>query len=254
MRYFISGSAPLSREMAEFFDAAGLTILEGYGLTESSAGSFVNRPGEVKFGTVGPPLPGVTVRIAEDGEILIGGHGVMRGYHGLPEETAEALRDGWLHTGDIGELDEAGRLRITDRKKELIKTSGGKYVAPQHLEGRIKAACPFLSHVVVHGDRRNYCTALVTLDPDVTGPWARAEGLPSDPAELCSHPRMREEVRRAIEAVNADLAGYETVKEFVILEGDFTVESGELTPSMKVRRREVEERYRDTLDSSTRVP
>ncbi|WP_068922913.1 AMP-dependent synthetase/ligase [Planobispora rosea] len=249
VRYFISGSAPLSPDMAEFFDAAGLTILEGYGLTESSAGSFVNRPQDVRFGTVGPPLPGVTVRIAEDGEILIGGHGIMRGYHGLPDETAEALRDGWLHTGDIGELDEAGRLRITDRKKELIKTSGGKYVAPQHLEGRIKAACPFLSHVVVHGDRRNYCTALVTLDADVVAPWARAEGLPSDPAELCSHPRMREEVRRAVDAVNAGLAGYETVKDFAILPGDFTVESGELTPSMKVRRREVEERHRDVLDS-----
>ncbi|GAA3446058.1 AMP-dependent synthetase/ligase [Planomonospora venezuelensis] len=254
IRYFISGSAPLSLEMAEFFDAAGLTILEGYGLTESSAGSFVNRPGNVRFGTVGPPLPGVTVRIAEDGEILIGGHGIMRGYHGLPEESAEALQDGWLHTGDIGELDEAGRLRITDRKKELIKTSGGKYVAPQHLEGRIKAACPFLSHVVVHGDRRNYCTALVTLDADVVAPWAQAEGLPSDPAELCAHPRLREEVRRAIETVNADLASYETVKDFAVLPADFTVESGELTPSMKVRRREVEERNRELLDSLYRNP
>ncbi|GII00220.1 AMP-dependent synthetase/ligase [Planobispora takensis] len=249
VRYFISGSAPLSLEMAEFFDAAGLPILEGYGLTESSAGSFVNRPGSVKFGTVGPPLPGVTVRIAEDGEILVGGHGIMRGYHGLPEETAEALQDGWLHTGDIGELDEAGRLRITDRKKELIKTSGGKYVAPQHLEGRIKAACPFLSHVVVHGDRRNYCTALVTLDPDVVAAWAKSEGLSEDPAELASLPALREKVRAAIEEVNSGLASYETVKDFAILPADFTVESGELTPSMKVRRREVEDRHKDVLDS-----
>ncbi|MGW4801153.1 AMP-dependent synthetase/ligase, partial [Nonomuraea sp. NPDC004297] len=167
IRFFISGAAPLSQEVAEFFDAAGLTILEGYGLTESSAGSFLNRPESVKFGTVGPPFPGTEVRVAVDGEILIKGRGIMRGYHGLPEETAEALEDGWLHTGDIGEVDEAGRLRITDRKKELIKTSGGKYVAPTYLEGRIKAACPYVSHVFVHGDLRNYVTALVTLDMDV---------------------------------------------------------------------------------------
>ncbi|WP_455432401.1 AMP-dependent synthetase/ligase [Thermocatellispora tengchongensis] len=248
IRYFISGSAPLSPEMAEFFDAAGMTILEGYGLTESSAGSFVNRPGQVRFGTVGPPMPGTLVRIADDGEILIGGPGVMRGYHGLPEETAAALHDGWLRTGDIGELDEAGRLRITDRKKELIKTSGGKYVAPQHIEGRIKAACPYLSHVVVHGDRRNFCTALVTLDPDVVLPWARAEGLPAEPSdlpELARHPRLRQVVREAVDAVNATLASYETVKDFAILPADFSVETGELTASLKIRRKEVEARNRE---------
>ncbi|MGI5270989.1 AMP-dependent synthetase/ligase [Nonomuraea sp. CA-218870] len=249
IRYFISGAAPLSQDIAEFFDAAGLTILEGYGLTESSAGSFLNRPDSVRFGSVGRPLPGTQVRIAEDGEILIGGRGIMRGYHGLPEETAEALRDGWLHTGDIGELDDEGRLVITDRKKELIKTSGGKYVAPTHLEGRIKAACPFLSHVFVHGDRRNYCSALVTLDMDVARPWAEAEGLPVDPEELRGHPRMREEVQKAIDQVNADQASYATIKKFAILSQDFTVETGELTPSLKVKRKAVEERYGETLDS-----
>ncbi|MDA0632615.1 long-chain fatty acid--CoA ligase [Nonomuraea sp. MCN248] len=249
IRYFISGAAPLSQDIAEFFDAAGLTILEGYGLTESSAGSFLNRPDSVRFGSVGLPLPGTQVRIAEDGEILIGGRGIMRGYHGLPEETAEALRDGWLHTGDIGELDDEGRLVITDRKKELIKTSGGKYVAPTHLEGRIKAACPFLSHVFVHGDRRNYCSALVTLDMDVARPWAEAEGLPVDPEKLREHPRMREEVQKAIDQVNADQASYATIKKFAILSQDFTVETGELTPSLKVKRKAVEERYGETLDS-----
>ncbi|WP_431908549.1 AMP-dependent synthetase/ligase [Nonomuraea jabiensis] len=249
IRFFISGAAPLSQDIAEFFDAAGLTILEGYGLTESSAGSFLNRPESVKFGTVGPPLPGTEVRIADDGEVLIGGRGIMRGYHGLPEETAEALEDGWLHTGDIGELDEAGRLRITDRKKELIKTSGGKYVAPTYLEGRIKAACPYASHVFVHGDRRNYVTALVTLDMDVVKPWAQAEGLPSDPEELREHPRVREEVGRAIDQVNADQASYATVKKFAILAEDFTVETGELTASLKIKRKAVEERHGKTLDS-----
>jgi long-chain acyl-CoA synthetase len=249
IRFFISGAAPLSRDVAEFFDGAGLTILEGYGLTESSAGSFLNRPESVKFGTVGPPFPGTRVRIADDGEILIGGRGIMRGYHGLREETAEALEDGWLHTGDIGELDEAGRLSITDRKKELIKTSGGKYVAPTYLEGRIKAACPFASHVFVHGDRRNYVTALVTLDMDVVRPWAEAESLPADPETLRGHPRMREEVGKAIDQVNADQAGYSTVKKFAILADDFTVETGELTASLKIRRKAVEERHGETLDA-----
>ncbi|MEQ4718571.1 long-chain fatty acid--CoA ligase [Nonomuraea sp. B19D2] len=249
IRFFISGAAPLSQDIAEFFDAAGLTILEGYGLTESSAGSFLNLPDSVKFGTVGPPLPGTEVRIADDGEILIGGRGIMRGYHGLPAETAGALEDGWLHTGDIGELDSAGRLRITDRKKELIKTSGGKYVAPTYLEGRIKATCPYVSHVFVYGDRRNYVTALVTLDMDVAGPWARAESLPEDPEKLRAHPRMREEVQKAIDQVNADQASYATVKKFAILAEDFTVETGELTASLKIKRKQVEGRHGETLDA-----
>jgi long-chain acyl-CoA synthetase len=248
IRFFISGAAPLNQDIAEFFDAAGLTILEGYGLTESSAGSFLNRPDTVRFGTVGQPLPGTQVRIAEDGEVLIGGRGIMRGYHGLPEETAEALEDGWLHTGDIGELDPEGRLTITDRKKELIKTSGGKYVAPTYLEGRIKAACPFASHVFVHGDRRNYCTALVTLDMEVVRPWAQAEGLPAEAEQLREHPRMLAEVEKAITQVNSSEASYATIKKFSILAEDFTVESGELTPSLKVKRKAVEARYGETLD------
>jgi long-chain acyl-CoA synthetase len=254
IRYFISGSAPLNQDIAEFFDGAGLPILEGYGLTESAAGSFLNRPESVRFGTVGPPLLGTEVRIADDGEILISGRGIMRGYHDLPDETAGALNDGWLHTGDIGELDDAGRLVITDRKKELIKTSGGKYVAPTYLEGRIKAACPYLSHVFVHGDRRNYVTALVTLDMEVVRPWAEAEDLPGDPDKLREHPRMREEVEKAVKQVNADQASYATVKKFAILASDFTVESGELTPSLKVRRKAVEERYADTLDAFYNQP
>jgi long-chain acyl-CoA synthetase len=250
IRTFISGSAPLSAQIAEFFDGAGMPILEGYGLTESAAASFVNRPASVRFGTVGPPLPGTEVRIAEDGEVQFRSRGVMRGYHGMPEETAQTLLPGgWLATGDIGELDEVGRLRITDRKKELIKTSGGKYVAPAPIEGRIKAACPYVANVVVHGERRNFCVALVTLDPDVVTAWANANGKPADLGVLAADPGLREEVAKAVKAVNVDLPSYSTIKDFAILPADFTVEAGELTASMKVRRKFVETKYADVLDA-----
>jgi long-chain acyl-CoA synthetase len=249
IRAFISGSAPLSAEIAEFFDGVGMPILEGYGLTESAAASFVNRPNSARFGTVGPPLPGTEVKLASDGEVLFRGRGVMRGYHKLPEETAATLLPGgWLATGDIGELDEVGRLRITDRKKELIKTSGGKFVAPAPIESKIKAACRFASNVVVHGERRNYCVALVTLDPDVAVAWAKAQGKSEDLATLAADETLRAEVRKAIDAVNADLPSYSTIKDFAILPADFTVESGELTASLKVRRKIVETKYADVLD------
>jgi long-chain acyl-CoA synthetase len=249
IRAFISGSAPLSAEIAEFFDAAGMPILEGYGLTESAAASFVNRPNSARFGTVGPPLPGTEVRIAEDGEVLFRGRGIMRGYHKLPAETATTLLPGgWLATGDIGELDEVGRLRITDRKKELIKTSGGKYVAPAPIESKIKAACRFASNVVVHGERRNYCVALITLDPDVVRAWAKAQGKSDDLAALAADETVRAEVRKAVDEVNAGLPSYSTIKDFAILPADFTVESGELTASLKVRRKVVETKYADVLD------
>ncbi|MFD5831411.1 AMP-dependent synthetase/ligase [Lentzea sp. NPDC060358] len=234
IRYFVSGSAPLAPEIAEFFSRAGITILEGYGLTESSAATFFNRPGMIRIGTVGPPVPGMEVKIADDGEVLLRGPGVMRGYHNRPEATAEALVGGWLHTGDIGELDDAGRLRITDRKKELIKTSGGKYVAPTRIESMINAASPYISNVIVHGDRRKYCVALVTLDPDTAG------GLSGKDAEA--------EVGKAVDTVNAQLARHETIKRFAVLENDFSVEDGLLTASLKPRRREIEKRYRDVLD------
>jgi long-chain acyl-CoA synthetase len=168
LRFFVSGSAPLSREISEFFHAAGILIVEGYGLTESSAGSFFNRPTRYKFGTVGLPMPGTEVKLApEDGEILIKSPGVMQGYHNQPDQTAEALTpDGWLRTGDIGEIDDDGFLRITDRKKDLIKTSGGKYIAPQAIESKLKAACPYIGQVIVHGDKRNYVTALIALEEE----------------------------------------------------------------------------------------
>jgi long-chain acyl-CoA synthetase len=250
LRFFVSGSAPLSREMAEFFHACGILILEGYGLTESSAASFVNLPHRYAFGTVGLPLPGTEAILAkEDGEILIKSRGVMRGYHGLTEANAETLHGRWLKTGDIGEIDEQGFLKITERKKDLIKTSGGKYVAPQLLESKLKAACPYLSQVVVVGNNRNFCTALVTLDPDAIEKWAKDAGIENLAyADLTKHGKVRAMVQGAVDATNAELARYETIKKFAILETDFSIESGELTPSMKVKRRVVEGKYEAIID------
>jgi long-chain acyl-CoA synthetase len=239
----------LSREIAEFFHGAGIVIAEGYGLTESSAASFVNRPEDFRFGTVGPPLPGVEVQIAADGEVLIRGRGVMRGYYNLPEATADALdADGWLMTGDIGVLDD-GYLKLTDRKKDLIKTSGGKYVAPQELEGKLKARSTLLSQVLVHGNNRNFVSALVTLSPEGAPAWARASGLEvSDYASLVAHPRVRAELESVVESLNKELPSHSTIKKFAILPRDLTQEEGELTPSLKVKRKSVETRYKAVLD------
>jgi long-chain acyl-CoA synthetase len=248
LRFFVSGSAPLARELAEFFHAAGVLILEGYGLTESSAASFVNRPDHYKFGTVGPAVPGTEVKIAEDGEILIKGRGIMRGYHNQPEATAEALDGRWLRTGDIGELDAEGFLKITDRKKDLIKTSGGKYVAPQMIEGLLKANCPYVSQVVVHGDNRNFVSALVTLDEDSVRGWAKGRGIEGDLGELSKRPEVTALVKAALDPINASLPSYATVKKFAILPADLTVESGELTTSLKVKRKVVESKYKAVLD------
>jgi long-chain acyl-CoA synthetase len=250
LRFLVSGSAALSRDIALFFHAADILILEGYGLTETSAGTFVNRPEDYRFGTVGIPFPKTEVRIADDGEVLLRGPGVMQGYHNLAEQTAEALdADGWLHTGDIGEMVDGRFLRITDRKKDMIKTSGGKYVAPQAIEVLFKGECALASQIVVHGDGRNYCTALVTLDPDSLASWAHHRSLTGDYAVLSQHPDVKAEVGRAIEAVNARINRWETVKDFRILDHDLTIEAGELTPSLKVKRRVVEDKHRDLLDA-----
>ena len=251
LRFFISGSAPLSKDIAEFFHAAGILILEGYGLTESSAASFVNLPDSFAFGSVGRPLPGTEVKIADaDDEIMIKGRGIMRGYWGLADVTAETLVDGWLMTGDIGEIGDDGNLRITDRKKDLIKTSGGKYVAPQFLESKLKALCPYVSQVVVHGNTRNFCTALVTLDPESLPAWAEDNGLGGKSmAELSEEPKVVAMVQAAVDQMNSGVASYETIKKFAILEQDFAVETGELTPSLKVKRKVVEEMYSAVLDA-----
>jgi long-chain acyl-CoA synthetase len=250
IRFFVSGSAALNREVQEWFHAADLLILEGYGLTETSAATCVNNPRATRFGTVGPPVPGSQVKIADDGEILIKGPGVMRGYHNLPEATAEALKDGWFATGDIGELDEQDYLRITDRKKDLIKTSGGKYVAPQKVEGVLKVASPHISQVVVHGDGRKYATALITLDPEAIEGWAKEQGLSySSFEELAGSREVHDLIEGQVAEANQSLERWETIKRFEILPSELSVEEGEVTPSLKVRRSAVEKKYADVLNS-----
>jgi long-chain acyl-CoA synthetase len=250
IRFFVSGSAPLSPEVQQWFYAAGLLVLEGYGLTETSAVSCVNNPRATRFGTVGPPIPGTEVSIADDGEILVKGPGVMRGYHNAAEATAEALKDGWFATGDIGELDEKGYLRITDRKKDLIKTSGGKYIAPQKVEGVLKAVCPYLSQVIVHADGRKYATALITLDPEAIEGWAKEQGLSySSVAELARSQEVHDLIDGFVAQGNQELERWETIKKFEILATELSVDEGEVTPSLKVRRKAVEKKYADVLNS-----
>ncbi len=250
IRFFVSGSAPLSREVAEWFDAAGMQILEGYGLTESSAASCVNMPFDYRIGTVGPPIPGMEAIIAADGEILLRGPGVMRGYHNMTEETEEVLTaDGWFHTGDIGELVD-GYVKVTDRKKDLIKTSGGKYVAPQKIETVFKAVSPYASQILVHGEGRKFVSALITLDEDTIGDWAQANGLGGKSVEeLSTDPAVRAMMSGYVDELNSKLERWETIKKFVILPRDLSVDDGELTPSMKVRRRAVEKMYKSELDA-----
>ena len=251
VRFFISGSAALSRDVAEWFDAAGIVILEGYGLTETSAGSTVNRPESYQFGTVGLPFPGTEIKIASDGEILLKGPGVMDGYNGLDKQTKETLvGDGWLATGDIGEVDADGRLRITDRKKDLFKTSGGKYVAPSFIEGQFKAVCPLASQMIVHGNERNYCVALITLDPDAVEGWAEQHDMAGRSYQaVVRSEAMRDTIADYVEELNTRLNRWETIKKFDILDHDLSIESGELTPSLKVKRKVVEDHYRDRLDA-----
>ncbi|MET9414744.1 long-chain fatty acid--CoA ligase [Streptomyces klenkii] len=250
LRACVSGASALPPDIGYFFAGAGIHILEGYGLTETSAASFVN-PGEAyRTGTVGKPLPGTEVRIADDGEILLRGPGVMAGYHRLPEKTAEVLEsDGWFHTGDIGELSPDGYLRITDRKKDLIKTSGGKYVAPTEIEGRFKALCPFVSNAVVHGADRNYCTALIALDEPTLMSWAAEHGLAGKPyAEVVADPRTVELIEGYVQRVNEGLQRWQTIKKFRLLPRDLDVEHGELTPSLKLKRPAVERRYQHLIE------
>ncbi|MEU6598797.1 AMP-dependent synthetase/ligase [Streptomyces flaveolus] len=250
LRACVSGASALSPEIGYFFAGAGIHILEGYGLTETSAASFVN-PGEAyRTGTVGKPLPGTEVRIADDGEILLRGPGVMEGYHKLPEKTAEVLEsDGWFHTGDIGELSPDGYLRITDRKKDLIKTSGGKYVAPAEVEGQFKAVCPYVSNILVHGADRNYCTALIALDEIAIQEWAKENGLEGKSyAEIVAAPQTVEMVDGYVRQLNAGLQRWQTIKKFRLLPRDLDVEHGEITPSLKLKRPVVEREYKHLIE------
>ncbi|KAB2594214.1 AMP-binding protein [Streptomyces arboris] len=250
LRACISGSAALAPDIGYFFAGAGVHILEGYGLTETSAASFVN-PGEAyRTGTVGKPLPGTEVRIADDGEILLRGPGVMQGYHNLPDKTEEVLEsDGWIHTGDIGELSADGYLRITDRKKDLIKTSGGKYVAPAEVEGQFKAVCPFVSNILVHGADRNFCTALIALDGPTILNWAAENGLEGKAyADVVAAPQTVELIDGYVQRLNEGLQRWQTIKKFRLLPRDLDVEHGELTPSLKLKRPVVEREYQGLID------
>jgi len=250
LRFAVSGGAPLSREIAEFFHAAGILILEGYGLTETCPVLTNNREDAYKFGSVGRPVPGVDVKIAADGEILGRGGNIAKGYFKKTEATREVfLEDGWFATGDIGRFDEDGFLFITDRKKDLIVTAGGMNIAPQNIENLLKGD-PFISQVMVHGDRRPYPVALITLNPEELAKFAREQGIMAgDPSVLAKHPKVVERVQRTVDHKNSELQSYAKIKKFVILPEDFTVENGALTPTLKVKRKVISERHRPVLDA-----
>ncbi|MCA0179914.1 MAG: long-chain fatty acid--CoA ligase [Actinobacteria bacterium] len=251
IRFFISGSAALNADVARWFASTGLLIAEGYGLTESSSAAFVNRLKAYKMGTVGWPIPGLECQIAEDGEVLLRGEGIMDGYHNNPEATAEVKDDeGWFHTGDIGEIDSNGFLKITDRKKDLFKTSNGKYVAPSLIETAFKGLNPYASQIVVYGNDRHFVSALVTLDPEAIVPWAAANGLSGKSyEEIASSEQAQAMVQGYIDELNAGLNRWEQIKKFTILGSDLSIESGELTPSLKVKRKVVTEKYKKELDA-----
>ena len=249
IRFFVSGGAPLARKIAEFLHACGILVLEGYGLTETTAATHINRIEKFKFGTVGRALDGVDVKIAEDGEILVRGRNILQEYFKRPEDTAEVKKaDGWFSTGDIGEIDAEGFLRITDRKKDLMKTAGGKYVAPQNIEGLLKTACKYISQAMVYGDQKPYLTAMITLDAEALKKWADEHAESGEYKKLTQLPAVRALVQEAINDINRGLAPFEQVKKFVIAEKDFTQEDGEMTPSLKVKRKAVIQKYQDRLE------
>ncbi|WP_420099343.1 AMP-dependent synthetase/ligase [Corynebacterium sp.] len=249
VRYFISGSAALNTDVSRWFWAAGLPILEGYGMTECNV-TTLGLPSTFRAGTVGEAVEGFEVRIADDGEILVRGPGVMAGYHNNPEETARVLTaDGWLHTGDIGTLDPHGRLSVTDRKKELFKTSNGKFVAPAVIEARFKGLCPVASQIVVVGENRPHVSALITLDETAAMTWAGREGVAGDYTAVTRHPRTRDTVQGFIDELNATLNPWERIRTFRILDRELSVDAQELTPSLKLRRRPVADHFADDIDA-----
>ncbi|MGJ3509959.1 AMP-dependent synthetase/ligase [Enemella sp. A6] len=249
VKFFVSGSAKLNAQVQRWFWAAGINLIEGYGLTETGAITFVNDYRKPALGTVGPVLPGTEAKIADDGEILVRGPGVTSGYENMAEATEESFSDGWFHTGDIGELDEQGNLRITDRKKDLIKTSGGKFVAPQKVEGALLANCPYISQAVVTGEGRKYISALVVLDPDSIAGWGNSKGYEGMPySELTQLEHTRRMLNHYVERANERLERWETVKKFTVLNHELTVDDDEVTPSMKIRRGAVEKKYSDLIE------
>ncbi len=249
LRFAVSGGAPLNKEISEFFYSAGILILEGYGLTETTGAVCVNTPFDFQFGTVGKPLGDVEVKIAEDGEILIRSAKVMKEYLDDPLTTDSMIKEGWFHTGDVGEFGSTGFLKITDRKKDLIKTAGGKYVAPQKLEELFKRH-PLISHSVIHGDRKKYIVALLTLDSEWVKKMVQESEISfADYGSLTQSSIVRNQVRKIVSEVNSHLASFEMIKNFAVLPSDFTVDSGELTPSLKVKRKYCDQKYRETIDS-----
>ena len=248
VRFAISGGAPLAKEIGEFFDSLGILVLEGYGLTECTTACAVNRPDRYRFGTVGPAVPGVALRLAEDGELEIRSPTVFAGYYKDEEATRAVLTDdGWLRSGDIATIDEDGFVTITDRKKDLLVTAGGKNVAPQNLENQL-TGCPYLSQALVVGDRRPYVAALVTLDPAAIAGWARERALPDDVGQLAARDDVRALVQEAIDAVNRGRASYEQVKRFAVLPREFSADHGEVTPTMKLKRRVCELHFSDEIE------
>ena len=250
LKHFISGSAPLSADVALFFFACGLPILEGYGLTETSPVLTLNPPQKPKLGTVGTPIPGVTLKIAADGEILAKGPNIMQGYYNLPQETKEALADGWFHTGDIGEIDSEGYLKITDRKKDMIKTAGGKWVAPQPIENAVKAN-KYVASVILLGDKRKFPLLLVVPNFDQLEAWARYRRIAyKSHADLVTLPDVKAKMERECMGMLSDLPKYEMPKKVALLDHDFTIESGELTPTLKIKRRVVEQHYEKEISAA----
>lgn len=248
MRFAVSGGAPLSGEIASFFHAAGLLILEGYGLTETTAGVTFNSPEAYSFGTVGRPFGDVKVKLAEDGEILIKSDKVMKEYYKNPNATQEVFIDGYFATGDIGEWTDDGFLKITDRKKDLIKTAGGKYVAPQRLENLLKLN-KYVSNVLIHGDRKKYIVALITLDPDNIEEFAKSKQISfANIANLAQTQEVKDLMQQVVAETNTHLASYESIKKFHVLDHDFTIETGELTPSLKVKRKHCDKKYEETIN------
>jgi len=249
LKFFISGGAPLSVEIACWLERLGIQVLEGYGLTENTGAANVNRPDRCRFGSVGPPLPGIEQRIGPGGEILIRGRNVMRGYYRREEATREALdEEGWLHTGDVGYLDEEGFLHITDRKKDIIVTSTGKNVSPQNIEALMRTS-PYIEQIMVLGDGRPYLTALISPEREEIQRFAERQGIAFDRfEELAAHPMVRQLISEEIEARNRQLAGYEAVRSFALVPEPFSLETGEITPTMKLRRAHIEARYRDLIE------
>jgi long-chain acyl-CoA synthetase len=245
----VTGAAPIQKEILEFFYACGVPVMEGYGMTETATVASAGTLEHFKFGTVGKPLPGVEIRIAEDGEVLIKGPNIFQGYYKNDDASFGTIKDGWLHTGDLGSIDEDGYLSITGRKKDIIITAGGKNLTPANIENDLKST-RFISQAVMHGDRRPYPIILITLDEEEIVPWAQQqEGMPTTLAELAEHPKVVEMIQAEVDQANAHYAQVEQVKKFAILPHDLSQETGELTPTLKVKRNVVSEKFAGVIDA-----